>query len=152
MEDYQSSIIYAFVFNEYLGHSMTGTRHQSKQVTRTYPISTSISSQRQVKDAPITKPMNLPNSKFIIKSSSEQFVDLTKTTNGNNDAKKRAVNILKQRLAEKHITPIKGQSLVSADATSSRKRPCSDSNSNLASKRLKIFNSNHNPVDKKRFI
>ena len=134
---------------------MTGTRqiYQVKQVTRTYPISTSISSQRQVKDAPLTKPMNLPNSKFIIKSSSEQFVDLTKTTtDGNNDAKKRAVNILKQRLAEKHITPIQGQSLVSADATSSRKRPYSDSNSNLASKRLKIFNSNHNSVDKKRFI
>ncbi|CAF1123246.1 unnamed protein product [Adineta steineri] len=130
----EKSMLVISVFNKGLGQSITDTR--------------------QVKASPTTKAMNSTNSTFIIKKTSSpiQLIDLTKPTNANNDAKERAINILKQRLAEKHITPIKGQSLVSMDTTSSRKRLYTDSDSNLVSKRLKISNNNNNDsVDKKRF-
>ncbi|CAF5126174.1 unnamed protein product, partial [Rotaria sp. Silwood1] len=54
-------------------------------------------------------------------SSPKQFVYLTKSASSEaiNNAKQRAIDILKQRLAQKQITPIKGQSLVSADESSS---------------------------------
>ncbi len=77
-----------------LGHSTTDTRqiYQTKQATekvkrivydetknrnevdlptqiRSYPMSASISRQRQVKDSPTTKAMNSTNSTFIIKKS-----------------------------------------------------------------------------------
>jgi len=95
--------------------------------------------------------INFNSVSFFLISSSEQFADLTKSASANNDAQEHAINILKQRLAEKQIKPIKGQSLVSADATSSRKRLHIDSGSNIVSKRLKISNSNNDSVDKKRF-
>ncbi len=92
---------------------------------------------------------------FLV-SSPRQFVDLTKSASSEaiNSAKLRAIDILKQRLAQKQITPVKGQSLVSADTNSpSPKRSNTDSDTNLSSKRLKISNNNNNndSVDQKRF-
>jgi minichromosome maintenance protein 10 len=87
-------------------------------------------------------------------SSPKQFVDLTKSASSEaiHSAKQRAIDILKQRLAQKQITPIKNQSLVSADATSpSPKRSNVDSDSNLSSKRLKISNNNNDSNDSNRF-
>ena len=80
-----------------------------------------------------------------IKTSAKNFVDLNKSasTEAINSAKQRAIDILKQRLAQKQVTPIKNQSLESADISSpasKRPHPESSPDSDASSKRLKIAN------------
>jgi minichromosome maintenance protein 10 len=92
---------------------------------------------------------------FFLVSTPKQFVDLTKTASSEaiNSAKQRAIDILKQRLAQKQITPIKGQSLVSADSTSpssSSKRSSTDVDANHSSKRLKVSNNNNTEPDEQK--
>ncbi|CAF1592841.1 unnamed protein product [Adineta ricciae] len=93
--------------------------------------------------------------KDIKLSAPKQFVDLAKPASSEaiNSAKQRAIDILKQRLAQKQIMPNKGQSLISADVSSpSSKRSNTDSDAvNLSPKRLKISNTNESVDAKQRF-
>jgi len=111
---------------------------------RSYPMAASIDlpTVNQPSSTSVTKKISLP----------KQFVDLTKPASSEaiNNAKQRAIDILKQRLVQKQITPIKGQSLISVDATSP-KRLNNDSNDNLSPKRLKVSNSNNESIDQNRF-
>ncbi len=86
---------------------------------------------------------------FLV-SSPKQYVDLAKPASSEaiNSAKQRAIDILKQRLAQQQITPVNGQSLVAATATSP-KRSINDVDTSSPSKRLKINNSNL--VDQQHF-
>ncbi|CAF1950881.1 unnamed protein product [Rotaria magnacalcarata] len=121
---------------------------------RSYPLSATKSPTREVNNSPL----NEIRSQSVIKkiSSPKQFVDLTKTASSEaiTNAKQRAIDILKQRLAQKQIRPGNGQSLISADAivSSSPKRSNSDMDSDLSSKRLKTSTNNSEPVDQKRFL
>ncbi|CAF0777905.1 unnamed protein product [Adineta steineri] len=110
---------------------------------RSYPMAASKSPehQKEIISTPIINKVSSP----------KLFVDLTKSASSEaiNSAKQRAIDILKQRLAQKQITPKTDQSLVSADITSpSSKRLNNDSDVNLSSKRLKVSN---NADDQKRF-
>ncbi|CAF1540171.1 unnamed protein product, partial [Rotaria sp. Silwood1] len=122
-----------------------------------YPLAASTSPPRELKNS------STSSTSVINKiSSPKQFVDLTKSASSEaiNNAKQRAIDILKQRLAQKQITPIKGQSLVSADessssSSSSPKRSNIESDINHSSKRLKISDNNNNntdTIDQKHFI
>ena len=132
---------------------------------RSYPMSVSISPERQVKDPStiqisstligkrVLLSTDIHNRRiflFFSVSSPKQFVDLTKS------ASMEAINSAKQRLAQKQITPNKSQSLIIADATSpssKRSHLDADDNSSSSSKRLKVSNNNQNieSVDHKRF-
>ncbi|CAF0959781.1 unnamed protein product [Rotaria sordida] len=126
---------------------------------RSYPLAASTSPPRELKNSPKSLITSQTNSTSVINkiSSPKEFVDLTKPASSEaiSNAKQRAIDILKQRLAQKQITPVKDQSLISADASSSSsspKRSNTESDSIISSKRLKISNSNSDSVDQKRFI
>ncbi|CAF4024656.1 unnamed protein product, partial [Rotaria sp. Silwood1] len=136
----------------------TKNRDQDDTTTsiRSYPLAASTSPPRELKN------LSTSSTSVINKiSSPKQFVDLTKSASSEaiNNAKQRAIDILKQRLAQKQITPIKGQSLISADesstssSSSSPKRSNIESDINHSSKRLKISdNNNTDSIDQKHFI
>ncbi|UJR22788.1 hypothetical protein I4U23_025820 [Adineta vaga] len=130
----------------------------SKQI-RSYPMPAeeTLPSEQQKPDLSKILPLKPTNSTAISKKTSlpKQFVDLTKTASSDaiNSAKQRAIDILKQRLAQKQVAPNKGQSLISADLTSpSSKRSIIDSDtSNLSPKRLKVSNTDDSIDSKQRF-
>ena len=111
---------------------------------RSYPYGASISPERQSEASPVLPSASQLKLTAKVKSCSpKNFVDLNKSasTEAINSAKQRAIDILKQRLAQKQVTPSKNQSLVSADVASpSSKRPHPDSSpdSDGSSKRLKV--------------
>ncbi|CAF3043872.1 unnamed protein product [Rotaria sp. Silwood2] len=133
----------------------------TKTPIRSYPLVASTSPSQELKKSPISLTISQTSSTSAINkiSSPKQFVDLTKSASSEaiNNAKQRAIDILKQRLAHKQITPVKGQSLISADTSSSStssspKRSNTEFDSNLVSKRLKISNSNSDSVEQQRFV
>lgn len=90
-------------------------------------------------------------SNFRLVPSPKQFVDLNKpaSTEAMNSAKQRAIEILKQRLAQKQITPNKGQSLVQADLSSSPKRSFAESNCSVEESPKRMKSSNPEQLDKR---
>jgi hypothetical protein len=113
---------------------------------RSYPYGASISPERKEDPSPVVPSPIHVKVTATIKNSPKNFVDLNKSasTEAINSAKQRAIDILKQRLAQKQVTPSKKQSLVSADISSpSSKRPHPDSSpdSDGSSKRLKVSNN-----------
>lgn len=123
----------------------------SRQI-RSYPLAASTSPERKSPN---------PLASIALKpsvSTPKRFVDLTTPASAEaiNSAKQRAIDILKQRLAAKQVTPVKGQSLVSADvasspSTSSPKRPIAESEPSVTPKRLKVSNTTNESVDQNRF-
>ena len=82
----------------------------------------------------------------------KQFVDLNKPASADaiSSAKQRAIDILKQRLAQKQVTPKTGQSLVLADQ-SSPKRPFVESSTDETSSPKRLKASNQQSIDQQRF-
>ena len=112
---------------------------------RSYPYGASISPERKEDPPPVVPSPSQLKVTANVKSSPKNFVDLNKSasTEAINSAKQRAIDILKQRLAQRQVTPNKNQSLVSTDISSpSSKRPHPDSSPepDASSKRLKIAN------------
>ena len=124
--------------------------NMSNQI-RSYPMTASISPERSVKESPIVEKGNLLHVSFLndeiflLVSSPKQFVDLNKSASAEaiNNAKQRAIDILKQRLAQKQITPVQDQSLIVVNASSaSPKRSHAGVAQGTSSKHLKVSNDN----------
>lgn len=123
---------------------------------RSYPYGASISPERKEDPPPVVpSPIQLKVTANT-KNTPKNFVDLNKSasTEAINSAKQRAIDILKQRLAKKQMTPNKNQSLVSADLsspTSKRPHPESSPDSDASSKRLKVSNNTTDTNNQERF-
>ena len=118
----------------------TKNRNETNSMShiRAYPLGAPTSPERKAAASASTA-----------RSSSKQFVDLNKSASVEaiNSAKQRAIDILKQRLAQKQMTSAKGESIVVADASSSssKRSHADDDESDGSSKRLKVSN----PADDK---
>lgn len=95
----------------------------------------------QIRSFPLAAPAPPSTSLSLPNSQSKNFVDLTKsaTTDAINNAKQRAIDILKQRLAQKQVKLNEGQSLVLTERGLKRALPVSEVDS--SPKRIKAMDN-----------